>query len=191
MITVKRTKPWSLAAGADDSGLKSTGQFQGNVSLTLDNPFGLSDLLNIGCNHDITGHTSQYGTHGSSAYYSIPWGNWTFTTTASQYDYHQQIAGAFSTLVSSGKSSTFDVKTEYQFYRNQVQKNTVEFRVGKRFSEAFINGTEIDVQHEPTRCHRDEPDERRWIDHAARDRHDGPRRERHARQRQRWGDPDQ
>jgi hemolysin activation/secretion protein len=147
VITVKRTKPWSLAVGADDSGLKSTGQFQGNVSFTLDNPLGLSDLLNIGYTHDINGHTSQYGTHGSNAYYSIPWGNWTFTATASQYDYHQQIAGAFSTLVSSGKSSTFDVKTEYQFYRNQVQKNMLEFRVGKRFSEAFIDGTEIGIQH--------------------------------------------
>ncbi|PMS26476.1 ShlB/FhaC/HecB family hemolysin secretion/activation protein [Paraburkholderia rhynchosiae] len=147
VISVKRTKPWSLSVSADDSGLKSTGQLQGNVSLTLDNPLGLSDLLNVSYNHDINGHTSQYGTHGSSAYYSIPWGNWTFTATASQYDYHQQIAGAFATLVSSGKSSTFDVKTEYQFYRNQVQKNMVEFRVGKRFSQAFIDGTEIDVQH--------------------------------------------
>jgi hemolysin activation/secretion protein len=147
VITVKRTKPWSLSVSADDSGLKSTGQLQGSASLTLANPLGLSDLLNISYNHDIDGHTSQYGTHGSSAYYSIPWGNWTFTSTASQYDYHQQIAGAFSTLVSSGKSSNFDVKAEYQFYRDQVQKNTVEFRAGKRFSEAFIDGAEIDVQH--------------------------------------------
>lgn len=147
VIAVKRTRPWSLAVSADDSGLRSTGQLQGTVSLTLDNPLGLSDLLNISYNHDIDGHTSQYGTHGSSAYYSIPWGNWTFTATASQYDYHQQIAGAFTTLVSSGESSNADVKAEYQFYRNQVQKNTIEFRVGKRFSEAFIDGTEIDVQH--------------------------------------------
>ena len=147
VIAVKRAKPWSLTVSADDSGLKSTGQFQGSVSLTVDNPLGLSDLLNVGYNHDITGHTSQYGTHGSNAYYSIPWGNWSFTATASQYDYHQQIAGAFTTLVSSGKSKTFDVKAEYQFYRNQVQKNMLEFRVGKRYSEAFIDGTEIDVQH--------------------------------------------
>lgn len=147
VITVKREKPWSLALSADDSGLKSTGQLQGSASLTVDNPLGLSDLLNLSYTHDINGHASKYGTHGSSGYYAIPWGNWTFTTAASQYDYHQEIAGAFSTLVSSGKSKTFDVKAEYQFYRNQVQKNMVEFRVGKRFSEAFIDGSEIDVQH--------------------------------------------
>lgn len=147
VVTVKREKSWSLALSADDSGLKSTGQLQGSASLTVDNPLGLSDLLNLSYSHDINGHASKYGTHGSSGYYAIPWGNWTFTTTASQYDYHQEIAGAFSTLVSSGRSKTFDVKAEYQFYRNQVQKNMVEFRVGKRFSEAFIDGSEIDVQH--------------------------------------------
>ncbi len=147
VISVKRTKPWTLAVSADDSGLKSTGQLQGSVSLTVDNPLGLSDLLNIGYHHDLNGHANKYGTHGSSAYYSIPWGNWTFTATASQYDYHQQIAGAFTTLVSSGKAKTFDVKAEYQFYRNQVQKNMLELRVGKRFSQAFIDGTELAVQH--------------------------------------------
>jgi hemolysin activation/secretion protein len=147
VIAVKRQKPWSLAFSVDDSGLKSTGRLQGSVSLTVDNPLGLSDILNIGYSHDLNGHASSYGTHGSNAYYSIPWGNWTLTATASQYDYHQQIAGAFSTLVSSGNSETFDVKTEYQFYRNQVQKNTLEFRVGKRYSDAFIDGTEIEVQH--------------------------------------------
>ncbi|WP_186148216.1 ShlB/FhaC/HecB family hemolysin secretion/activation protein [Burkholderia gladioli] len=147
VIAVKRAKPWSLTLGADDSGFKTTGTLQGSVSLSIDNPLGLSDLLNIGYTHDINGHESKYGTHGASAYYAIPWGNWTFTATASEYDYHQQIAGAFTTLVSSGKSKTFDLKAEYQFYRNQVQKNMVEFRVGKRFSEAFIDGTAIDVQH--------------------------------------------
>ncbi|QTP34285.1 Hemolysin transporter protein ShlB [Burkholderia glumae] len=132
VIFVKRTKPWALTLSADDSGFKSTGQLQGSASLTIDNPLGLSDLLNLGYTHDINGHASKYGTHGASAFYSIPWGNWTFTATASQYDYHQQIAEASTALVSSGKSKTFDLKAEYQFYRNQVQKNSIEFRVGRR-----------------------------------------------------------
>ncbi|WGS49987.1 ShlB/FhaC/HecB family hemolysin secretion/activation protein [Paraburkholderia sp. D15] len=147
VIAVKRTKPWSLAISADDSGLKSTGQLQGNVSVTLDNPLGLSDLFNISYSHDINGHTNEYGTYGSSAYYTIPWGNWTLTATASRYNYHQEIAGAYGSYVSSGNSSTYDVKTEYQFFRNQVQKNTLEFRFGKRFSDAFLDGSKIDVQH--------------------------------------------
>ncbi|QCP47735.1 ShlB/FhaC/HecB family hemolysin secretion/activation protein [Trinickia violacea] len=147
VITVKRTKPWTLGLSLDDSGLKSTGQLQASANFTLDNPLGLSDIFNIAYNHDANGHPGQYGTRGDSAFYSIPWGNWLFTATASQYHYHQQIAGAFSTFVSSGLSKTFDVKAEYLFYRNQVQKNSLEFRTGKYFSEAFVDGSEIDVQH--------------------------------------------
>lgn len=147
VITVKRTKPWTLSMSLDDSGLKSTGQLQAGVNFALDNLLGLSDILNISYNHDANGHPGQYGTRGDSAYYSIPWGNWTFTATGSQYHYHQQIAGAFSDFVSSGISKTFDIKAEYLFNRNQVQKNSLEFRTGKYFSESFVDGSPIDVQH--------------------------------------------
>jgi hemolysin activation/secretion protein len=40
VIVVKRQKPWSLALSVDDSGLKSTGQLQSDVSLTVDNLCG-------------------------------------------------------------------------------------------------------------------------------------------------------
>ena len=147
VISVKREKPWSLALSADDSGLKYTGRYQGTASLTIHNPLGLSDIFNIRYHHDIDGRSSQYGTRGSGAYYSIPWGDWTFTATASEYDYYEQLAGAFSALVSSGESKTFDLKAAYQFYRDPVQKDSLEFRVGKYFSDAFIDGSRLDVQH--------------------------------------------
>lgn len=147
VITAKRVKPWTLSLSVDDSGLKSTGQLQASANLAIYNPLGLSDIFNLSYNHDVNGHPGQYGTRGDSAFYAIPWGNWTFTATASQYHYHQQIAGAFANFVSSGLSKTFDVKAEYLVYRNQVQKNTLEFRTGKYFSQSFVDGSPIEVQH--------------------------------------------
>jgi hemolysin activation/secretion protein len=147
VIAVKRTKPWTLSFSVDDSGLDSTGRYQATVNFTLDNPLGLSDVFNIGYSHDIDGHASRYGTHAANTAYSIPWGNWTFSISASQYDYHENIAGAFSTIVSSGLSETLDAKAEYMFFRDQVQKNSLEFQVGRYYSEAFIDGTELGVQH--------------------------------------------
>lgn len=147
VITVTRTKPWSLSVSLDDSGLRSTGQLQASTSLAINNPLGLSDLFNIGYSHDVNGHADKYGTRGTNAYYSIPYGNWTFTASASQYHYHQQIAGAFADIVSSGLSKTFDLKAEYLFERTQVQKNSLEFRTGKYFSESFVDGSEINIQH--------------------------------------------
>lgn len=147
VITVARTKPWSLSVSLDDSGLRTTGQLQASTRLVIDNPLGLSDIFNVGYSHDINGHPDKYGTRGAIAYYSIPYGNWIFTASASQYHYHQQIAGAFADFVSSGLSKTIDLKAEYLFERNQVQKNSLEFRTGKYFSQSFVDGSEIDVQH--------------------------------------------
>ncbi|GLU33894.1 ShlB/FhaC/HecB family hemolysin secretion/activation protein [Trinickia caryophylli] len=147
VIAVKRQKPWTFSLSVDDSGLKSTGQLQATAHLGLSNLLGLSDILDVSYSHDVNGHPGLYGTRGQSAFYAIPWGNWTFTATASKYHYHQEIAGAFANFVSSGISKTFEVKAEYLFYRNQVQKNSIEFRTGKYYAEAFIDGSEIDVQH--------------------------------------------
>jgi len=147
VITVKRTKPWKITFSLDDSGLKTTGQVQASVNLAFDNPLGLSDLFNLSISHDANGHTDKYGTHGNSVYYSIPWGDWTFTASGSQYTYHQQIAGAFENFVSSGNSKTLDFKAEYLFYRDQTQKNSLELRTGKTFSQSFIDGTPIEIQH--------------------------------------------
>ncbi|HWZ49244.1 MAG TPA: ShlB/FhaC/HecB family hemolysin secretion/activation protein [Herbaspirillum sp.] len=146
MIAVKRTKPWTLSVSLDDSGLKSTGQLQSSINFAWNNPLGLSDIFNLSYSHDANGHANLYGTFGNSEYYSLPWGNWTFTETASQYHYHQEIAGAVQSFVSSGDSKTLDFKTEYAFYRNQLQKNTLAFRTGKYFSHAFIDGSPIDIQ---------------------------------------------
>jgi hemolysin activation/secretion protein len=91
--------------------------------------------------------TMQKDARGSNAYYSVPWGNWTLTGTASQYHYHQEIAGLVQSFVSSGDSRTLDLKAEYLIQRDQLQKNTVAFRTGKYFSAAFVDGVAIDVQH--------------------------------------------
>jgi hemolysin activation/secretion protein len=147
VLTVKRTKPWKLTMSLDDSGLEATGRLQASLNLALDNPLGLSDIFNFSINHDVNGHTDRYGTHGNSVYYAIPWGNWTFTASGSQYTYHQQIAGIDENFVFGGNAKTFDLKAEYLFQRDRLQKNLLEFRSGKNFSQSFIDGTPIEIQH--------------------------------------------
>ncbi|MFX5957193.1 ShlB/FhaC/HecB family hemolysin secretion/activation protein, partial [Acinetobacter baumannii] len=53
VIAVKRSKRWTVVASVDDSGSRSTGKRQGNVSLAVDNPLGLNDLFNVGYSHDL------------------------------------------------------------------------------------------------------------------------------------------
>lgn len=146
VLAVRRGKPWKATASVDDSGSQSTGRLQGSLNLALDNPLDLSDLFNLGVNHDVSGHEGRYGTRGGSAYYSMPWGYWTFTGTASEYDYHQTIAGAYLPFVSSGDANNLELTVGYLFHRSQNQKDTLQVRTGMRNSHAFLDDTEIAVQ---------------------------------------------
>jgi hemolysin activation/secretion protein len=150
VLSVKRGKPWRVTTNLDDSGMHSTGQWQGGLTMALDNPLGISDVFNAGWTHDVTRYRKGSGTRGANLYYSVPFGFWTFTSTWNEYDYEQRIAGISQDFVSSGDSQNVDFKVGYLFHRNQAMKDTLQFRTGNRRSRSFLDSTELDVQHRRT-----------------------------------------
>ncbi|GJH00999.1 hypothetical protein CBA19C8_10600 [Paraburkholderia terrae] len=106
VIDVKRTKPWSVVASVDNSGTRATGKLQGNLSLGLDNPLGLNDVLALSANQDLELGDKRLGSHGFNGSYSVPWGYWTATLSGNTNTYYEQIAGVNQTFVSSGNSQT-------------------------------------------------------------------------------------
>ncbi|MDB5774239.1 MAG: Hemolysin activator protein precursor [Herbaspirillum sp.] len=149
VITVKRGRPWKITATLDDSGAKGTGKLQAGLNAALDNALGLNDLFNIGINTDADRKGGQRGTSGNNLYYTIPFGHWNFTVSASSYDYHQEIA-ARQNFVSSGKSRNLEFNIRQLFHRDQYQKHSWQFKVGKRWNRAYIDDTEIEVQRRNT-----------------------------------------
>ncbi|RQH00632.1 ShlB/FhaC/HecB family hemolysin secretion/activation protein [Paraburkholderia dinghuensis] len=147
VITVKRTKPWSLVVSADNSGTDATGRYIGNVSLGLYNLLGLNDVLSAGFNQDLQFGNHDLGTHGWNASYSIPWGYWTGTLYGYTNTYYQQIAAVNQTLVSSGNAQTAGLKLERVIHRSQSDVSGVEFQFIKRWGASFIADTEIPQQH--------------------------------------------
>ncbi|PRC90619.1 ShlB/FhaC/HecB family hemolysin secretion/activation protein [Solimicrobium silvestre] len=146
ILNTNRTKAWKLTATLDNSGAKGTGQLQAGGNFSLDNLFGLSDLFNIGINTDADRKGDQRGTNGHNLYYSLPFGYWNYSISASDYDYHQEIAGNNQTFVSSGKSKNAEFKINQLIQRDQTQKNSWQLKIGKRWSRSFIDEAEIDVQ---------------------------------------------
>jgi hemolysin activation/secretion protein len=150
VINVKRMTPWKLTLALDDSGAKGTGKLQSSANFAWDNALGLNDLFNVGVNTDADRRGSQRGTTGGNVYYSIPYGYWTFSAAASSFSYHQQIAGLYQTFVSSGKSRNLEFTVQHLFYRDQFEKHSVQFKVGKRWSRSYIDDTELEVQRRNT-----------------------------------------
>ncbi|WP_083492473.1 ShlB/FhaC/HecB family hemolysin secretion/activation protein [Cupriavidus sp. HPC(L)] len=146
VIAVKRSKRWTVVASVDDSGSRSTGKRQSNVSLAIDNPLGLNDLFNVGYSHDLEFGDKARGTKGWNGFYSVPWGYWTATLSAYGSDYFQQVAGVNQTFVFSGESQNVDLKLHRVIRRSQNDVLGLQWRLTRRFGKSYIEDTEIAQQ---------------------------------------------
>ncbi|GJH25794.1 ShlB/FhaC/HecB family hemolysin secretion/activation protein [Caballeronia novacaledonica] len=147
VLTLKRAKPWSFVASVDNSGSRATGKLQGNLSLGIDNPLGLNDILSLGANQDLEFGDKGLGSHGFNGSYSIPWGYWTATLFGNTNTYYQQIAGVNQTFVSSGNAQTAGLKLARVLRRSQNDVFGGYAQLSKRFGASFIDDTEIELQH--------------------------------------------
>jgi hemolysin activation/secretion protein len=146
VINRKHGPSWKLTTTLDDAGTDGTGKLQGSLNLSIDNLLGINDLFNMGINNDAGNNGGSRGTQGNNAYYSMPFGNFLFTLSGSNYQYHQKIAGIYQTFVSSGESNNLELKLSYLLHRDQNSKSTIQIRTAKRWNTAFIDDTEIAVQ---------------------------------------------
>jgi hemolysin activation/secretion protein len=150
VLTVKRNKPWKVTISADDSGATTTGQLQGSVNFSYDNPLGLNDLFNIGINNDLQGDNHRHGTQGNSLSYSVPWGYWTLAFSGSTAHFHQTIKGLNQSFISGGDTTTAEAKLTRVIHRSQNGKTSLQLRTAKRYSKSYIEDAEIESQRRNT-----------------------------------------
>ncbi|WP_312975358.1 ShlB/FhaC/HecB family hemolysin secretion/activation protein [Atlantibacter hermannii] len=167
-VSWKQEKMWRLGASLDDAGTKSTGRYQGGLTLSLDNPFSLSDLLYVSASHDL----DQGGGKGSKNYtghYSVPFGYWMFSVTGNDYDYHQTVAGINEDYRYSGESQNLNLQLSRILHRSGTQKTSFTYDVLVRKTRNYIDDTEIDVQRRQTSAWRIGLQHRHYINHATLD----------------------
>lgn len=139
--------PARVSLSIDNSGSKSTGKYQGNVSLSLDNLLSLNDLFYASLNHDLGGGESgQRGSDGNTFHYSLPFGYWQLAFTTSEYHYEQSVAGATQAYQYRGESRSNDLRLSRLLYRDAVRKTTAWGGLWTRTSENFIDDTQIGNQ---------------------------------------------
>lgn len=168
LITRKQDKYWRLGFSLDDSGTRSTGRYLGGITFSLDNPFSLSDLLYVSATHNFP-HYGGKGSKNYTAHYSVPFGYWQFSVTASDYDYHQMVAGAVEDYQYSGESQNLGMQLSRVLHRNGTQKTVLTYDVQARRSRNYINDTEIQVQRRQTAAWRLGLQHRHYISQATLD----------------------
>ncbi|NIE68269.1 ShlB/FhaC/HecB family hemolysin secretion/activation protein [Burkholderia sp. Ax-1719] len=146
VVSVRRTKPWTFVASVDNSGTSSTGKWQGNISLGIDNPLGLNDVFTVGANQDLSFGNKSLGSHGFNGSYSIPFGYWTATLSGNTNTYYQNIALVNDTAVSSGNSQTAALRIARVLSRGKNDVLGGYVQLSKRFGDSFIDDTTIPTQ---------------------------------------------
>ncbi len=145
LITWQQRAPVRVNLSFDDSGSPSTGKGQAGATLSLDNALMLNDLFYVNLGHDVF-NGGPKGTSSSTVHYDVPLGYWLLGATASEYDYHQAVAGAYETYVYSGSSRNADVNLSRLLFRNATIKTGAYGRGWWRESDNFIDDTEVLVQ---------------------------------------------
>jgi len=144
IIALRQTRPWRMASSLDDGGSKSTGKYQANLTLVVDNPLALQDLFQVSVNSSIGGRT--HGTRGHSAQYSVPYGYWLLAASVNDYDYRQSVAGAIESYLYRGTSDNMELKLSRVFWRDAVRRLGFSLRAYQRNSRNFIDDTEVEIQ---------------------------------------------
>jgi hemolysin activation/secretion protein len=135
----------------NNSGTKSTGKLQGNVSFSYDNLFGLHDITTVSVGHDVGGASPlEGGTESYSIGYSVPYDYWTLSLNASESEYFQTIQGPFVQSEFSGKSRNANLNLSRLVHRDSVRKITLGMNTWYRDSKNLINDTEVLPQRRRT-----------------------------------------
>lgn len=149
VVSWKQDKFWRLGASFDDSGTVGTGRYQGGLTLYVDNPLSIGDMFYVSGGHDSKG-SNRKGSRNYTVNYSVPFGYWSLSTTASGSNYHQTVAGANYPYLYSGRSRNLNLRLSRQLYRNATQKTAAFVEVMRRNSQNYINDTEVEVQRKTT-----------------------------------------
>lgn len=146
----QRLPPFRISASMDDGGNKSTGKYQGSLTLSADDVLMLNDIFYVTGNHNLgfmnDGAQGAHGTKGYAVHYSVPYGYWLLSFNTSENNYFQSVAGLNQTYRYSGESQNTDLKLSRIIGRNAVSKTTVGLKTWFRSSNNYIDDTEVQVQ---------------------------------------------
>lgn len=145
-LSIKQDKPVHGSISFDNSGLESTGVYQGSFTSSFDQVFRANDTFTMSLSGDLSGSGSIKGTRAASLNYVIPHGKDTFSVSFSKSRYHQTIQSNPYDYTYSGKSTTMKAKWNHVWSRTQREKRAFDISISTRHNHRFINDMEIPVQ---------------------------------------------
>lgn len=141
-----------LSASVDDSGQKSTGIYQGNITASLDNLTWTNDILNLSFGHNLDGlgDNKDNDSWNYSLNYTLPVGYNSLNLSHNGNKYKQTVAGAFEDYIYSGESYGSNITFSHLAHRDNHSKTYLKLGGFHKRQKNFIDDTEVEVQRRRT-----------------------------------------
>jgi hemolysin activation/secretion protein len=118
----KQSRTTRVRLGANNSGQKQTGLYNGKIILEQDNLLKLSDSIYAVYTHDLADRSDDRNSKNLYTSINVPFGYWNFSTSYIDSTYLNTIQGTNTTIKTSGKSTFNTFKVERKIFRNKKNK---------------------------------------------------------------------
>ena len=151
IIEWSQALPFRVNFSVDDAGSKYTGKRQAALTLAYDHGWTLNDLFYVTVHQAVGGGLSgERGAQSHIVHYSVPWKNWLFGVTATDFNYHQTVAGLNQDYQYRGNGNHRELAITRLLARNSISKTSPSLRWWSRESRNFIEDAEVRPQRRDT-----------------------------------------
>ncbi len=135
---------WALSAGVDNLGSASTGRDRDSVSLSLDSPLQLNDLLSVSAS-DTLNQGDRYN-RNASLYYAIPYGYWTYSVFASHAEYRAPFKLPSVTFHSTGITDQVSLRADRVLWRDQSRQLSANLQLAHKDVDSYLEDVRLGIQ---------------------------------------------
>lgn len=135
---------WALNAGIDNLGSASTGRDRDTVSLSLDSPLQLNDLLSLSAS-DTLNQGDRYS-RNASLYYAIPYGYWTYSVFASHAEYRAPFKLPSVTFHSTGITDQVSLRADRVVWRDQSRQLSANLQLAHKDVDSYLQDVRLGIQ---------------------------------------------
>lgn len=143
-VDVSETLPYHFSIGVSGEGDLNNENLDLNAILSVDNLFGINDILSITVNG--SGLQQQYqSTDGKEINYSFPIGSYLIDLTSANTSYHQGIVGLNQTYLANGDTKSKRLKISKILARDKRNKYQALFSIYHKDTKNYFTDQPLEV----------------------------------------------
>ncbi len=138
------------SASLDNSGSHELGRTRTGLGATLENPFGVNDLISLNVSSGAENPTASRREQDASLSYSVPLGYSLFRLSTAYGRFAKYVSLTDMRVLASGSSQSVSGQIEHVVWRDGQDKVTVRGALSMRSARSFIEDEELLTQRRRT-----------------------------------------